>query len=127
MKQLLILSTIVLFFSCKKKEDASIIKPGVVTNPPPNGQMIIFSSYTNIGNWGVLWSGKIKNSGVHGSELGNVKYNSYPPACGTNGFVTIDQPPGTYYIEFKSHDGFAWGGEIPIEIESGKCKYYDFR
>lgn len=119
MKKTLFIVCAIALLSCKKEEKTE--EP-----PPANGQCVIYSDDPSIGNWGILYQGTSPNYGTHGAQIGTVHYSAGTPNCGNTSYTTLDKPPGTYYVDFKSYDGFAWGNPKAIIITSGQCTSYNF-
>lgn len=112
MKKIILFLLVISIFSCSKKKENEPIK---------NGQIVFYSNLQTVGNWGILLK-----EGSNYTEIGKIKYKSSIPNCGESYYVTIDKPAGTYTVDFKSYDGFAWGSPKTITIEENKCKSFEF-
>lgn len=86
-----------------------------ITAPATTGECIFWTSTSTYG--------QIKIQ-INGGNVGTVTVyssNGLAPDCGTNGYVTIDRPAGTYSYHAESLDGnWVWNGSVTIA--NGVCK-----
>jgi hypothetical protein len=101
MKYILLLT--VVFVSCQKQEAKQ------------DGTFIIYKTGAPLSSWSVL---------INGANAGLVPYVQSIPTCNSNQGLQLKYKPGTYTIDFKSNDGYAWGNPKQVTLGSGECKPY---
>lgn len=67
----------------------------------------------------------VKVNGGNVGTLTQYSTNGLAPACGANGFVTIERPAGTYTITAQSADG-NWTWSTTVVITNGQCTTKQF-
>lgn len=98
-----------------KGGESTITRTLNINSIPTTGNLVFWTTISNHSNI------KIYVSGTYRGLITKYRTQASAPACGTEGFVTVNLPQGVYNYkaEEDSFFGSSWSGQI--DIRNGQC------
>lgn len=112
MKNILLISVLLLAFSaCKKEADK------------PQAKSINVKFYSS----NMITAAKIITVQVDGVKKGRLSYSATAPGCGASGFTSLMLDPGTYYVEMLDVEKIIVSMSVNIPQSSNGCVFFNLK